>query len=74
MTATSFVCPLLVPFGVDDELTHHLHYELMCHWQFGGSAVLGSFGRVVLDVSEDARTRGFPSPSLDGFSFFVVSH
>ncbi len=37
--------------------------------QLGG---LGSFGGVILDTSEDARTRGFPSPSFGGFGFISL--
>ncbi len=32
---------------------------------------LGVLRGVILGFSEEARTRGFPSPSLDGFGFIV---
>ncbi len=38
---------------------------------FGSPAVLRSFGESFHDLSEEARTRGFPCPSLDGFGFVV---
>ncbi len=38
---------------------------------FGSSAVLG-FREVFLGFSEEARTRGFPSPPFGGFGFVVV--
>ncbi len=37
--------------------------------QLGG---LGSFEGSFRGFSEEARTRGFPSPSLGGFGFFSV--
>lgn len=36
---------------------------------FGSPAILESFEESSVAVSEEARTRGFPSPSLDGFGF-----
>jgi len=37
--------------------------------QLGGLGVLRG---VILGFSEEARTRGFPSPSFGGFGFIVV--
>jgi len=39
---------------------------------FGGPAILGSFVASLKGVAEEARTRGFPSPSLGGFGFVEV--
>jgi len=39
---------------------------------FGSSAILGSFEESFLGFSEEARTRGFPSPSFGGFGFIVI--
>ncbi len=39
---------------------------------FGSLAILGSFGESVRGYSEEARTRGFPSPSFGGFGFIVA--
>ncbi len=38
----------------------------------GSPAILGSFGESFRGFSEEARTRGFPSPSLGGFGFVVA--
>jgi len=38
---------------------------------FGSSAILGTFGESFHGFSEEARTRGFPSPSFGGFGFVV---
>ncbi len=38
-------------------------------WQLGGLGVLREAFR---GFSEEARTRGFPSPSFGGFGFIVV--
>jgi hypothetical protein len=43
----------------------------MCHWNFGSPAILGpSGGR--MGIAEEARTRGFPSPSFGGFGVIGV--
>ncbi len=39
---------------------------------FGSSAVLESFGESFRGFSEEARTRGFPSPSFGGFGYIVA--
>ncbi|VUX54872.1 protein of unknown function [uncultured Woeseiaceae bacterium] len=39
-------------------------------WQLGDLGVLRG---VILGFSEEARTRGFPSPSFGGFGFIVVT-
>jgi hypothetical protein len=44
------------------------------HVNFGGSAVLGAFVASLNGVAEEARTRGFPSPSFDGFGFVSKKH
>lgn len=36
------------------------------YWQLGGLVALRG---VTLDFSEEAKTRGFPSPSFGGFGF-----
>ncbi len=45
-----------------------------CSSRYGGNpAVLGSFEGPFRGFSKEARTRGFPSPSLGGFGFVGVS-
>ncbi len=46
--------------------------ETLCDPPFGSPAILGSFAGSFRGFAEEARTRGFPSPSLDGFGFVVV--
>ncbi len=41
--------------------------------RLGSPAVLGSFGESFRGFSEEAKTRGFPSPSLGGFGFVVAT-
>jgi len=36
---------------------------------FGSSAILGSFGRLLVGVAEEARTRGFAAPGFAGCAF-----
>ncbi len=43
---------------------------MQSHNLFGSLAILGSF--VASNVAEEARTRGFPSPSFGGFGVIVV--
>ncbi len=40
-------------------------------WQLGG---LGSFGESFHGFSEEARTRGFPSPAFGGFGFVEINY
>ncbi len=49
-------------------LTDFMLYYLS-YWQLGG---LGVLREVFHGFSEEARTRGFPSPSLGGFGFVGV--
>ncbi len=52
-------------------ITIHLFIALLqfSHWQLGGLRVLRG---VIHGFSEEARTRGFPSPSFGGFGFSGV--
>ena len=52
---------------------HAIAIQLPVDFGLRSLAILGSFGGVILGFSEEARTRGFPSPPFGGFGFVVVT-
>ncbi len=60
-------------FLLEPSPTGLLAMETLCDPPFGSPPILGSFGESFHGFSEEARTRGFPSPPFGGFGYMVAT-